>query len=412
MRNRQRATIAVVAACTAAAVLVGCAGGGGASRSDEALDVLRAAAAENNDQHTYVLDVASRSSAPATGALLLEGAAERAYEVSSAALHALAERPVDGGATALAPVFAEKRGALKITAAMALARQGDADAVAWLEEQLTDANRPPGAEVALAVHRAGNEEAARTFLAAALGSDDERRRDDACLVLGEIGTDWAKELLVQGLDNERGERRQTAIVGLGMVGDPALTSRILKFINTQGLVTATIEALGRMGGEKAVKNLRGALKHDEALVRAYAVEALLRTGTDDETVRGAASGLAGDEDPDVRQLLALRLGGVEHPYAREVLAGLAGDTERGVRLEAVRGLLKGVQPGEIEVLKRAAGDADYQVQAVALEALGRVAGPDAVAEAVEPYLTAENPYVRIAAHFALIEIDSRAASGT
>lgn len=412
MRHGQRRRFALLATAAMVAVLAGCAGGGDTSGTDEALAALRAKAGENTDYHTYILDVASRSSAPATGTLLLEGATERAFDVSSAALHALADREVEGGAAALAPVFEEKRGALKITAAMALANQGDAGAVDWLEEQLRDEARPPGAEVAVAVYRAGREEPARTFLAAAVGSDDERRRDDACLALGKIGTHWAKELLVQALDKERGERRQTAIVGLGMTGDPELAPRVVKFINTQGLVTATIEALGRMGGDRAVKNLKGALKHDEALVRAYAVEALLRAGTDDEAVREAADGLAGDSDAEVRQLIALRLGGLDHPLARETLASLAGDEERGVRLEAVRGLLQGVRADEIEVLKQATGDADYQVQAVALEALGRVAGPEVGTETIEPRVADDNPYVSIAARCALLEIEARTASAS
>jgi len=391
-------------------VLVGCAGGS-ATPADRAMEVLRgmtdtADPTYNQDQHAYVLDVASRSSAPRTGALLLEGAAAKAYNVSSTALHGLMERKVDGGAAALEPVFQEKRGAIKVNAALALAQQGGADAVEWLASALADERQRPGREVAVALARQGKEDEVRAYLAREVAAKDERARDDAYLALGQIGTDWAKFLLLEGLDQEHGERRQAAIVGIGLTGDPALVPKVVKFINTQGLVTATIEALGRLGGPVATKNLKGALGHDEPLVRAYAVDALLR-GEEPDAAREALVALQHDPDPGVRQLIALRLADVDRDLAREALAALARDEDRGVRLEAMRGLLRRGTPADVALFTEAASDPDYQVQAVALEALGRVAGPEVVSATLEPLLEADNPYVRIAAAAAIVEIDGR-----
>jgi HEAT repeat protein len=274
-------------------------------------------------------------------------------------------------------------------------------------EQLDDPRQAPGADAMAFLARHGHEAEVLAAVEKTISGDDERRRDEAYLALGQIGTARAKELLLAGLDREHGERRQTAIVAIGLTGDPSLVSKIAKFANTQGLVTATIEALGKLGGEKAIEVVSGFADHDESLVRAYAVEAMLRAGAPADAVSPALDGLVQDADPGVRQLIALRLGGVDHALAREALERLAADGERDVRLEALRSLLLGATPEQVDVFLAGAADTDYEVQAVALEGLGRVAGPDVIATTLEPLFDAPIPYVRIAAASAVVEILAR-----
>ena len=385
----------------------GCPGGAGGGAADKAMETIVATAAESPDHLVYALDVASRSKAPLTGRLLLDHAADRSYDASHTALHGLVEREVEGGAAALAPVFEEKRGALKISAALALANQGDDTGVPWLLGQLDDPRQAPGADAMVFLAKHDHEDAVLASIEKTISGDDERRRDEAYLALGRIATPPAKELLLAGLDREHGERRQAAIVAIGLTGDPGLSSKIAKFANTQGLVTATIEALGRSGGEQAIGVVSGFLDHDEALVRAFAVEAMLRAGGSVEEVSPALDALTQDADPGVRQLIALRLGGVDHALAREALERLAKDPERDVRLDAMRSLLLGATPELVDAFLAGAGDDNYEIQAVALEGLGRVGGPEIIPTTLEPLFDAPIPYVRIAAASAVVEILAR-----
>ena len=391
-------------------LLAGCGGGGGGGVADRAMETITATAAESPDHLAYALDVASRSEAPLTGRLLLEHAGDRSYDAAHAALHGLVERKVEGGAPILSAVFEEKRGALKIMAALALATQGDDTGVAWLLEQFGDPRQAPGADAMAYLGTHGQEDAILEVATSTISSDDERRRDEVYLALGQIGSPRAKELLLAGLDREHGERRQTSIVAVGMTGDPELVSKIAKFTNTQGLVTSTIEALGKLGGPGAVEAVSKFVGHDEALVRSYAVEAMLRAGAAVEAVAPALDGLAQDADPGVRQQIALRLGGVDHELARQTLAALAGDGELGVRLEAMRSLLRGATPAEVDLFVAGAADTSYEVQAVALEALGRVGTPDLIPTTLEPLFDAPIPYARIAAASAVVEILARPPS--
>lgn len=398
-----------VAAMTVPALCVACGGGGGAG--ERALEVFRTTAAESPDARTYALEVASRSEAPAMGDYLLEAAGETAYDVSSAALHGLEERTVPGGVAALEPVFEEKRGALKVAAAVALVRQGeDGEALAWLRSTLTDDRFRPGPTVTTLLCERGEAEAVVKYLAKEATSDDERRRDEAYAAMGEIGTDWAKTMLLEGLDREHGARREQAILAIGETGDPALAGKILRFRNTQGLVLATLDALGRLGGDDAIAALREAVGHEETVVRIHAAAGLVRNGRVEDAAP-VFDEVLGAGDVSDRGLLAAELADVDDPSARVVLTRLAGDEDAGVRLEAFRGLLRTGTKEDLGTFLTGSGDADYRIQAVALEGVGRFGEPSAVETTLEPLFDTENPYVRIAAAAAAVEIEARGTAG-
>lgn len=393
--------------CLVGLAVVGCGGAGGSSK---ALQAYQDTMAKDQAFQIFGIETAARSSATATEAFLIEGAQAKPYKVSQAALHGLVDRQVAGATDALAAAFEAKGGAQKQLAAVALARGGDADARGWLVEQLSTDPNGVTSDVLVYLADMGEDDAVKPILADRVGHDDEPTRDQAYLTLGRIPKPWSAQLLLAGLKSEHGARRKEAISALGNVGDPAVVPQIKKFTNTQGLVFATIEALGKLGGDEAVASLQKAADTEEPLVRLYAGAGLWRAG-DVETGKGIIDGYVAAEDPTLRLNVAQQLAGIEDAAARDILLTLAHDDDPTVRTEALRGLLHNGGP-EIEgPLLDVLQVEDYQAVTIALECLGRYAGATAL-PAIEPLLESTNPYLVIASANAILEIEERgSASG-
>ncbi len=253
----------------------------------------------------------------------------------------------------------------------------------------------------------GEREVIEPVLTGRMGSDDPGTRNEAYAVLGEIGQDWATRLLLHGLDNEFGEQRVQAIISLGRCGDPAVAPYIAGFINTKGLVFASIEALGELGATDSARSLKQMATHEQSLVRVYAAVALMKLG-DDASAGELLPALAGDEDPVVRRNLADQLGAVEGTESTRTLIDLAGDPDKSVRVAALRSLLGRSSKELSTLLLDAAADPDYEVGALALNALARTGTAETLAT-LEPLLDNENPYVAISAAHAILAIEGRAS---
>lgn len=401
-RNGSRRLAAGVVACLAGLALVGCSGAG---PSGKALQAYQTTMAQDQGYQIFGIETAARSSATATEAFLIEGAQAKPYKVSQAALRGLVDRPVPGATEALTAAFEAKGGAQKQLAALALARSGDAGSQAWLVEQLSADPAGVTPDVLVYLAEMGDDDAVKPILADRVGNDDEPTRDQAYLTLGRIPKPWSAQLLLAGLKSEHGARRKEAISALGNVGDPAVVPEIKKFTNTQGLVFATIEALGKLGGDDAIASLQKAADTEEPLVRLYAGAGLWRAG-DVETGKGIVDGYVADEDPTLRLNVAQQLAGIEDAAAREILLILAHDDDPTVRTEALRGLLHNGGPELEASLLDVLQVEDYQAVTIALECLGRYAGATAL-PSIEPILDSGNPYLVIASANAILEIDER-----
>jgi HEAT repeat protein len=309
----------------------------------------------------------------------------------------------------LEQVFAEKSGALKLQAAVALARLDSEQAFTWLKEQVTEGNAILSIPVVELMAEREETELFRPQLIKLMKSDSLLSRNEAYAILGALKRPWSTALLADGLDNEHGEDRQTAIAALGTTGFPEVADRIKKFASTKGLVFVTLEALGELGNPDSIPLLEGRLNHEQSLVRVYAAIALWKLGGEERAV-STLEPLLGDEDPVVRRLIAEQLGALSGESAVEWLGLLAGDEDREVRLHAMRSLAFIATPAEAARLVEAAGDEDYEVATAAINGLAKVGGPEATA-ALAPLLESENPYLALSAANAILAIDSRQIQG-
>jgi|GEM_PF-5079893 len=371
----------------------------------KALETYRTVMNQNQDYKLYGLQIAAHSTAPETGAILAEGAAEKGYKVFSTALRGLIERPVPEAKETLQTAFAGKTGAAKLLAALALAETGDPEAAAWLKETAEKEKAATNPDVLVFLGNHGEKELAQLNLYRRLDSDDEYVRDEAFVAMGQIHEDWAAELLKNGLAREVGPRRKQAIISMGMTGRPELASEVARFVNTQGLVLASIETLGLLGNQEVVPKLQEIAGHEDPLVQVIAGVALLRLG-DEETALPILKKQAASSDETVRVNLATQLNGVPGDAARELLTTLAADPSTAVARPALLALEndgdESLQPMVLEILS----DSNPDRVMAALDCLGAWGDAEA-ADAIAPLLEGDNGYLRLTAANAILEIRAR-----
>ena len=258
---------------------------------------------------------------------------------------------------------------------------------------------------AIAASPGGGEEFLAPLLRERLGSEDAAVRGEAYTVLGELRQAWATRMLAEGLGQERGELRQPAVAALGRTGDPAMAAEIVPFVNTRGLVFASLEALGDLGNPDGASAVESMAANAEPVVRAYAAAALWKLGRKDAAV-AIVNELVHSSDPTIRRVLADQLGSVDDPDAWGHLVALAADSNKEVRVEALRAIGERARPELDAALREAAGDPEYEVSTIALTALGRIGDAESLS-AVAPRLEDENPYVALSAAQAVLSIQSR-----
>jgi HEAT repeat protein len=403
-RDGRRRTVFALATIGVVALVAGCAGGDSLSRDAER--TFRDAAAEDPSYGTYGVTVAARGSSAFARSVVQEALAADDQRLLEA-VRAVAPEPSEDMRAALEAIYGGRQGALKLLAGSALARLGDAAAVEWLKEQTDTVGGQAQLEVVATLARLGEREAAEQWIRRNMDSDSQQDRDSAYAVLGIIGEEWSRDLLLEGLDHEHGEGRRQAIESLGRSGDASVAPELRPFINTQGLVFATVEALGALGDAESRGALEQLVDNDAPLMRVYAAAALWRIGAldDPEAVLGP---LAGDGDARVRATLAGQLEAIDDPRAGAMLQAMAADADPEVRAAVVRALDARGGSDAVPALLGLTGDDDYVVATSAIDALGRLASADAAGE-LEGLLDSSNPYVRISAACAILEIKSRGA---
>ena len=368
--------------------------------------VIAALVAESPEYERYLLSIAGESVAPDLRSRVIAALGSDNLQTALAAVDALGDAPPAEALEPLRQVFASKGGALKRQAAIELARLGDASALEHLKSLTADRAQTlsPAACVVIAVSP-GGEAFLTPLLHERLASEDPGVRGETYATLGELRQPWATQMLVEGLAQEHGEQRQPALAALGRAGDPAMASRIAPFVNTRGLVFASLEALGELGNPDGASAVESMAASAEPAVRVYAAAALWKLGRRSTAVP-IANELMQSQDPTIRRVLADQLGSVDDAEAWSRLATLADDPNKDVRADAVRAIAGRERPESEEVLRDAAGDPEYEVSTVALAALGRIGGAESLSVAA-PLLEDENPYVALSAAQAVLSIQAR-----
>jgi len=397
MRNPTVSTLILV---LAALLVLACSGEDPDVRQARA--VFEATSQADPKHATYGLTVAVASQSRFGRRLVLESVASSNYATALEALRTLAEEPSEDAQAVLQEAFDGKKAvAHKLLAAIGLARLGDATARDWVQAQVDSGAAITAPALVLLAESAP--EAISAILKGLMESDAPSVRNQAYSILGELRYPWATELLLEGLSKEFGEERLQPIVSLGRTGDPAVAPKIQPFITFQGLVFASIEALGALGNRDVLPTLQAMIEHDQKLVRVYAAAALWRLG-EEATVAELVEALAGDEEARVRENVAVQLAPVDSARALSILLSLASDPEEMVRREALRSL--SARDAGVEVFVPHLEDTSYQVAAVALDALARLGTADAL-PSLRPLLENSNPYVALSAANAILSIKER-----
>jgi len=364
-----------------------------------AREVLASSIAADPGYHEYALTVTKGSNAAHAKALRLDAMVQGSRTVAGEAIHAVGDSPDAETLAALSQAFAGS-GSVKLAAAAVLARNGNTEAVEWLAGQLRQTGYLLSTPAMVALAENGHEEAVRNSLGVLVANDDVTIRNEGYEMLGAIGETWATGMLLNGLEREFGEERAGPIVALGKTGDASVALKIRDWVGIQGLVLASLEALGNLGDAEAMQQVGPMLAHEQPLVRLYAAIAAAKLGAMDQASE-AVSTLLTDESPDIRMELAVQLAGIEDAAATGWLMDLTGDTEKTVRAEAFRALIGRDAAGLGEAFARGAQDTEYEVATVALTGLAEAGDASQVA-GVAPLLDSENPYLAIgAAHVVL-----------
>lgn len=366
-----------------------------------AREVLAEKTAEDSGYHVYALSIMAGSQAPHAKTMIREAISGEDRVAATEAIRGLDGAADEETLAALRAAFGNS-GSVKAQAAAVLAGSGDAEAIAWLSDQLGQGGHvlPTSAMAALA----GTEhaEAVRLSLRGLIWSKDLSTRNRGYAMLAEVRAPWTVQLLLEGLDKEFGRERVEPIVALGRVGDPSAADAIQGWVNTQGLVLASLEALGRLGDAGSLAAIESQLDHEQPLVRAYATAAAWRLGAHDAAMAAMPS-LVADEDPVARRAVAEQLSGAEGDEVAAWLSQLAADGDKDVRAEAYRGLVGRQGSGLVARFVEGAQDADYEVATIALSGLAQV-GDASQSAALAPLLESDNPYLAISAAHTILAL--------
>jgi transcription termination factor NusA len=228
------------------------------------------------------------------------------------------------------------------------------DAIEIFYKALNDEEREIRRNGAMALARSGSKEAI-----AYLGN--------------QIGSEEAADALVQVLTDEDSSARKSAAEALGQLGDKrAVAPLIVTLKDGDPVVRRRVaEALGKLGDERAVASLVASLQDEDTFVRRRATTALGQLGSE-EAIEPLINALR-DQDPTVRQMAAKALEGLKKPVVERLIVNMR-DDDPGVRWKVIETL--GIKWEMPELV--ALADEDSSVRQSAAMALGQLGDKRAV----------------------------------
>jgi HEAT repeat protein len=232
--------------------------------------------------------------------------------------------------------------------------------VSWLKEHPDDEVK--SGELILVVMEVVGDDRERQL--SLLGSGCPLLIAAASTVLATRGEEVVPDLMGL-LGSEDQLARAGALSTLGAIGPPAvpaLAGAVSDPVTPTGIRTGALAALGTIPGEESMKGIVGAVSDRDVAVRRAAVRAMPATGP-------AAPFLARslrDNDEEVRQMAAERLGGLGRPGIVPLTNALE-DRDPGIRKAAVAGLAALGMPARY-LLSRALHDPDTGVRLKAARA--------------------------------------------
>ncbi len=171
--------------------------------------------------------------------------------------------------------------------------------------------------------------------------DGPRLRSSAIQALGQIGGDKAVAALIEIYKTRSCYSDVEAAEMLGKLGDARAIGSLVDALDSDDRSTRTSAAmaLGEIGGNKAVKALIPLLKHEDHMTRRCTAIALGITGN--KGAVGQLLNLLKDEDTVVRAVAANALGEIGSEKATDLLKQMLNEEKKGpARVGAASGLFK------------------------------------------------------------------------
>jgi HEAT repeat protein len=229
-----------------------------------------------------------------------------------------------------------------------------------------------------------------------LKDDDFDVRETAANALGRIGGERAIEHLIPLLNDDDSDVRETAANVLGGIGGERVIEYLIPLLNDDEyyVIWGAANALGRIGGERVIEYLIPLLKDNECEVRETAANALGRIG--DEGAIEHLIPLLKDDNSGVKREVADAFGEIGGEKAIEYLVPLLNDDDSGVRETAANALGRIGGERVIEYLIPLLKDNECEVRETAANTLVRIGGERAI-EYLIPLLKDDEYEVREAA---------------
>jgi HEAT repeat protein len=199
------------------------------------------------------------------------------------------------------------------------------------------------------------------------------RRALACEMLGAIGAERSVPVLLERLDDNRGEVRMAAARALGAIGAPGAAGALTSvFLSRTAVPTGVAyDALRALGPAGAPAFHRGILSDDPTvrLASCFGVAWQAREHGDTSAVTKLTRVLETDENVRVRTAATMALGLVGGTTPPRALVDALRDPQIRVRREAVAALGGFDEPDVVDELAELTGDPDREVALRAAEAL-------------------------------------------
>jgi len=241
-------------------------------------------------------------------------------------------------------------------------------------------------------------ESSRQVLLTALKAKQGAIRGAALTALARRKDEQAESAALAGLDDPDPSVRRHAIDALGRLHSVKAVPRLVKItgdVDRPDEAVAAVGSLSSIGGEKAKAAVIAALRSKNTRVRWQA--ARLASGAD--AVQPLIAALR-DEDPDVREAAAIRLGHLGDKRAVKPLIAALDDPKRGIQRSAANAL---GDLGDASAVPALIAALDHDARMVvyrAAEALGRI-GDKRAATSLRRLLKHKDASVRNAAAEAL-----------